>query len=136
MRKFHFLALCLAIISLALSGCDSGSAAQPTPTTGVQSTPTAVAPSTPTAAAATTSRTPEKVTFALDWTPNTNHTGIYVAQQKGWYKDAGLEVQILPYSDANTPDTLVATGQADFGVSFAESVVLDRVSNLPVKSVA
>ena len=55
--------------------------------------------------------------FALDWTPNTNHTGIYVAQQKGWYKDEGLDVKILPYSDANTPDTLVGTGQADFGVT-------------------
>ncbi len=76
------------------------------------------------------------MTFALDWTPNTNHTGIYVAQQKGWYKDAGLDVQILPYSDANTPDTLVANGQADFGVSFAELVVLDKVDKLPVKSVA
>ena len=40
--------------------------------------------------------------LALDWTPNTNHTGIYVAQENGWYKDAGLDVQILPNSDANT----------------------------------
>lgn len=78
----------------------------------------------------------DKVRFALDWTPNTNHTGIFVAQQKGWYKDAGLDVEILPYSEANTPDTLVATGQADFGISFEESVVTDRVNKLPVKSVA
>jgi ABC-type nitrate/sulfonate/bicarbonate transport system substrate-binding protein len=78
----------------------------------------------------------DKVRFAMDWTPNTNHTGIYVAQEKGWYKEKGLDVEILPYSDANTPDTLVANGQADFGISFEESVVTDRVNKLPVKSVA
>ncbi|HUP26988.1 MAG TPA: ABC transporter substrate-binding protein [Chloroflexia bacterium] len=78
----------------------------------------------------------DKVRFALDWTPNTNHTGIYVAQQNGWYKEQGVDLQILPYSDANTPDTLVATGQADFGISFEEGVVTDLVNKLPVKSVA
>ena len=79
---------------------------------------------------------PEKVRFAMDWTPNTNHTGIYVARQKGWYAEEGIELDILPYSDANTPDTLVGTGQADFGISFTEAVVTDRINKLPVKSVA
>ena len=68
--------------------------------------------------------------FALDWTPNTNHTGIYVALQKGWYAEQGLDVEILPYSDANTPDTFVATGQAEFGISFEESVVTDRTRSM------
>ena len=44
--------------------------------------------------------------FALDWTPNTNHTGLFVAQQQGWFTDAGLDVQILPYN-STSPDTLV-----------------------------
>ncbi len=77
-----------------------------------------------------------KVTLALDWTPNTNHTGFYVALQKGWYREQGIDLQILPYSDAASPDTLVGSGQADFAVSFVEQVVLDRVNGLPVKSVA
>ena len=47
------------------------------------------------------------VRFALDWTPNTNHTGLYVAQQQGWFTDAGLDVQILPYN-STSPDTLVS----------------------------
>ena len=33
----------------------------------------------------------EKITFVLDWTPNTNHTGLYVAQEKGYFEDEGLE---------------------------------------------
>ena len=35
---------------------------------------------------------PEEVTFVLDWTPNTNHVGIYVAQEKGFFEEAGLSV--------------------------------------------
>lgn len=37
-----------------------------------------------------------KVSIVLDWTPNTNHTGLYVAQKMGYYEEAGLEVEILP----------------------------------------
>ena len=37
----------------------------------------------------------EKITFCLDWTPNTNHTGLYVAQAKGYYEEAGLDVEIV-----------------------------------------
>ena len=37
----------------------------------------------------------KKVTLVLDYVPNTNHTGIYVAKEKGYYKEAGLDVQIV-----------------------------------------
>ena len=45
------------------------------------------------------------VSIALDWTPNTNHIGLFVAQAEGYYAEAGLDVTILPYSDtaAGTP---------------------------------
>ncbi len=42
------------------------------------------------------------VKLALDWSPNTNHTGFYVALAKGWYKDAGIELEILPPSPEYT----------------------------------
>ena len=58
---------------------------------------------------------PTPVTMALDWTPNTNHIGLYVAEAKGFYDEAGLDVQILPYSDTSAA-TLVANRVADFGV--------------------
>ncbi len=79
---------------------------------------------------------PKKVTLALDWVPNTNHTGIYVAQQKGWYKEQGIELQILPYAEGSTTDQLVAGGKADFGISFEESVVQARAAGQDVVSVA
>ena len=37
----------------------------------------------------------KKITFCLDWTPNTNHTGVYAAQALGYYKEAGLDVEIV-----------------------------------------
>ena len=49
----------------------------------------------------------ESVSVALDWTPNTNHVGLYVAEAKGWYDEMGLDVEILPYTDTSS-GTLVA----------------------------
>ena len=76
------------------------------------------------------------VKFALDWTPNTNHTGIYVAKEKGWYIAQCLNVQILPYSANVSPDTLVSSGQAFAGISSTESIVADAAVNQPVVSIA
>ena len=51
--------------------------------------------------------TRDRVSIALDWTPNTNHTGIYVAQKLGYYKAAGIDLKVLPYA-STAPETLVA----------------------------
>jgi ABC-type nitrate/sulfonate/bicarbonate transport system substrate-binding protein len=56
-----------------------------------------------------------KVSVALDWTPNTNHVGLYIAQAEGYFKQRGLDVTILPYADTSA-GTLVSNGKADFGV--------------------
>ena len=74
------------------------------------------------------------VSIALDWTPNTNHIGIFVADQLGYYKDEGLDVKILPY--ANTaPETLVARGKADFGVGNQAGIAYARASGQDVLQV-
>lgn len=63
----------------------------------------------------------EKLTFVLDWTPNTNHTGLYAAQSLGFFKEQGLEVEIVqPPEDG--ADALVASGRAQFGVSFQDTM--------------
>ncbi len=74
--------------------------------------------------------------LALDWTPNTNHTGIYVALIQGWYRAEGINLQLLPYSANVTPDVLVSTGKADVGVGFMEGIVADAAVNQPVVSIA
>ena len=77
-----------------------------------------------------------EMTFALDWTPNTNHTGIYVAKNKGWYADQGIELKILPYSLSSPSDVLVSTGKADVGVGFTEGVVSSAATDSSVTSIA
>lgn len=79
----------------------------------------------------------EKITFVLDWTPNTNHTGLYVAQEKGYFEEAGLEVKIQqPPEDGAS--VLVASGKADFGVSFQDSMAAALIGEdaLPITAVA
>ena len=79
----------------------------------------------------------EKITFVLDWTPNTNHTGLYVAQELGYFEEAGLEVEIVqPPEDGAV--VLVASGKAQFGVSFQDSLAPAFVEGeaIPVTAVA
>jgi len=75
-----------------------------------------------------------KVRLALDWTPNVNHTGIFVAQQQGWFGEAGVDVEILPYNNTS-PDTLVSSGAADFGISFQDSFTFSKASGADITSV-
>lgn len=74
--------------------------------------------------------------LALDWTPNTNHTGIYVAKKKGWYTAQCINLTILPYSENVSSDTLVSSGQAAVGISSTESIVADTAVGQPVVSIA
>lgn len=66
------------------------------------------------------------IDLALDWTPNTNHTGFYVAREKGYYAEEGVEVAIRsPADDAyeTTPANRVATGEATLAIGPSESVI-------------
>ncbi len=80
---------------------------------------------------------PTKITFVLDWTPNTNHTGLYVAIANGYFADAGLDVEVVqPPEDG--AEVLVASGKAQFGVSFQDSLApaFTGEDPLPVTAVA
>ncbi|MEU5771235.1 ABC transporter substrate-binding protein [Streptomyces asoensis] len=103
-----------AAVLLALSACSSGSS--------------------DTADSSGSSNKLTKVTLALDWTPNTNHTGIYVAQQEGWFKAAGIDLEIVPYG-STAPETLIAHHKADFGISYQEGVTTARAAGQDIVSV-
>ena len=84
------------------------------------------------------SNDPKKVVLMLDYVPNTNHTGIYVAQKLGYFEDAGIEVDIIEPGMNQTSATMVASGQADFGISYQEDVTYAIASKdpLPIKAIA
>ncbi|MFC1963289.1 ABC transporter substrate-binding protein [Chloroflexota bacterium] len=75
------------------------------------------------------------VKFILDWVPNTNHTGIFVAEVSGYFEEAGLAVEIIQPGEVY-PEAAVASGVADFGISFQEYVTLARADDVPIVSIA
>ena len=79
----------------------------------------------------------KEITLVLDWTPNTNHTGIYVALEKGYFEEAGLDVEVVqPPEDG--AEVLVASGRAQFGISFQDSMASAIAGDnaLPITAVA
>ncbi len=105
--RFRSLTFLIFLLTLILVGC-----------TGQGETPTL-----------------QDVTLMLDWVPNTNHTGIYVAQANGYFEGAGLNVTIIEPGEVYA-EHAVAAGVAEFGVSFQEQVTLARADEVPIVSIA
>ncbi len=76
----------------------------------------------------------QNVTIVLDWFPNTNHTGFYVADQKNYYAEEGLAVEIVQPTEGGTAQ-LIGAGKGDFGISYQEEVLMARDSHIPVKAI-
>ncbi len=79
----------------------------------------------------------EKVTVVLDWTPNTNHTGLYVALANGYFEQVGLDVDIVQPPEGGA-EMLVASGKAQFCVTFQDSLAPAFAGDdpLPITAVA
>ena len=75
------------------------------------------------------------VVVSLDWVPNTNHTGLYVAQEKGYFKEQGLNVKIVQPSE-DSASTLVANNRADFGIYFQPNMTSRLEKGVPITAVA
>lgn len=116
-KLISFLTLCL--IGTSLAGCSG-------PAEGSENSNTTSGESAG-----------EKVTVVLDWVPNTNHTGMYVALENGYYKDLGLDVEIMQPPEGGAL-ALVASDKAQFAVSFQEEIgpALTAENPLPVVAVA
>lgn len=118
MKKIINIAMALAV-TLSITGC-----------------------SVPDMSNSATSATPSElkdVTLMLDWTANTNHTGIYVAKAKGYYEAAGINLNIIEAS-ADGAEIATANGTADFGISFQDYLVpcfsAPEEERLPITAVA
>jgi ABC-type nitrate/sulfonate/bicarbonate transport system substrate-binding protein len=110
----------------------SGSVAAPTRTASSAVSTTASS----SVAAATTSGSAQKVSVMLDWVPNTNHTGLYVAQERGYFKDQGLTVDIVPLAEGSSVEEVVAAGTVQFGISASEPLSKARSEGIPILCIA
>ena len=90
-----------------------------------------------TAAASPAASGATKLTFCLDYVPNTNHTGIYVAKAKGWFAEEGIELEIVQPAE-DTAEAMIGTGQAQLGVSYQDYIanVLAADAPMPIVAVA
>lgn len=77
----------------------------------------------------------QQVIVVLDWYPNTNHTGLYVALEKGYFTEEGLNVSIVEPAKLSA-EQMVAMNHAQFGISFQEFVTFARAEGLPIVSIA
>jgi NitT/TauT family transport system substrate-binding protein len=123
-RLYRLLAL-TAVVAFAVTACGT-TQLSPSPSPSPRPTPTmpSSSPALPT----------ETVRLVLDWTPNTNHTGFFVALHEGWYADAGIDLKVLPYT-GTTPEALMAAHQAECGISFQDSMTFAVGAGIRIKSV-
>lgn len=137
MKKYWIaMIMAAALAAVSLTGCGGGGKAQESGgAEALKDSGTALAHGSGTSA-------PEgeplkKLTFALDWTPNTNHTGLYVAREKGYFAQEGLEVEFVQPPE-NGAEVLVASGKAQLGMSFQDSLAPAVAGSgaLPVTAVA
>ncbi len=77
----------------------------------------------------------EKVKLALDWFPNANHAGLYMALEKGYFDEENLEVEMYTPSDPSTVNQTVAAGADDFGINYQPDLLIARSQGVPVVSI-
>ena len=73
----------------------------------------------------------KKVSFVLDYSPNVNHTGIYVAISKGWFAEEGIELEMVPVP-ADGSDALIGAGGANMGVTYQDYIANSLASDAPM----
>jgi putative hydroxymethylpyrimidine transport system substrate-binding protein len=78
----------------------------------------------------------EKLSLMLDWFPNVDHLPIYVAQEKGYFSDQGIEVSIISPSETSDALKLAASGNMDLAVSYQPQTIIAADQGLPIKVVA
>ncbi|MBI4298349.1 MAG: ABC transporter substrate-binding protein [Chloroflexi bacterium] len=78
----------------------------------------------------------DKVRLALDWFPNANHAGLYVALDKGYFKEEGIDLEVYTPDDPATILVTVGAGKDDFGFEYQIGVLLARAKDVPVVAIA
>lgn len=79
---------------------------------------------------------PVKITVQLDWFPEPEHGGLFQAQARGWFTEAGLDVTLLPGGPNALVNQRVATGQVQLGQGESVTTLLDSAKGLPLVQVA
>ncbi len=116
-RSLIALSACIALAPALLAGCGGDGDATTAASTAAPSGP------------------PKDVSLVLDWFPNADHAGIYMATSKGLDTKAGAEITPSVPSDPTTTLTAVAAGKKDLAITYAPELLIARAKGVPVKAV-
>jgi len=78
----------------------------------------------------------DKLTVILDWLVNPDHAALIIAQEKGYFAEAGLDVELIAPADPNDPPKLVAAGKADLAVDYQPQLQMQVNEGLPLVRIA
>ena len=78
----------------------------------------------------------ETLTLLLDWFVNPDHAPIFVALEKGYFTEAGIDLDVVAPADPNDPPKLVAAGQADLAISYQPQLHIQVDEGLPLSRIA
>ena len=136
LRGMAALALVAAILTLLLAACgDSTATPASVVTTAAAGSVATTAATGGSPAAATTGGALTKVRLQLKWLHQAQFAGYYVAADKGYYKDMGLDVELLPGGPDVVPSQKVLTGAADIGVDWVGSLLANRDKGQPLVNI-
>ncbi|MFT8342914.1 ABC transporter substrate-binding protein [Clostridium beijerinckii] len=114
LRKLSIFLLFVMLVSLAFSGCSSASNNKEDKSA---------------------TKELKEVNVLLDWYPNAVHSFLYAAEEQGYFKEAGLKVNLITPAGTDDGIKLVAAGKADLAISYPKQIILARGENIPIKSV-
>lgn len=77
----------------------------------------------------------DEMTLILDWFVNPDHGPIIIAQEKGYFAEQGLDVEVIAPADPSDPPKMVAAGRADLGITYQPQLHLQVAEGLPLKRV-
>lgn len=77
----------------------------------------------------------DNVEVVLKWAHQAQFAGNYVAVKKGFYKQEGINANLIPYSEENKPIDAVSSGKATFGITGADELILAREKGIPIKAI-
>ena len=81
-------------------------------------------------------QSPQRMTLLLDWFVNPDHGPLLVAQELGYFREAGLAVEMVAPADPNDPPKLVAAGRGDLAISYQPALTLHAERGLPLARIA
>ncbi|MBM7566026.1 ABC transporter substrate-binding protein [Paenibacillus sacheonensis] len=118
-----------AAASNANAGTDAGNNAAANAGTGTEGTTT-------NAGTDTAVKDPVKATLILNWFAEPEHGGNFAALAKGFYKDAGFDMTLMPGGPSVSATQLVASGKAEFGMANGDDILVARQEGIPVVAIA